>query len=42
MLKDDEKTGEQLLKRFKKNGFVPKSKEGEYRRFLLEEFINVP
>jgi hypothetical protein len=37
-LKDDGKIAEELLKRVKKNDFVPKSMEGEYRKVLLEEF----
>lgn len=41
-LKDDERIAEQLLKRVKKNGFVPKSKKGEYRKVLLVEIKNVP
>jgi hypothetical protein len=41
-LKDDERVSEELLKRVKKNDFVPKSKEGEYRKVLLEEFKNSP
>jgi hypothetical protein len=37
-LKDDVKISEELLKRVKKNDFVPKSMEGEYRKALLEEY----
>ncbi len=41
-LKDDEKVADELLKRVKKNDFVPKSKEGEYRKALLEEYKVAP
>jgi hypothetical protein len=37
-LKDDAKISEELLKRVKKNDFVPKRMEGEYRKVLLEEY----
>ena len=37
-IKDDAKISEELLTRVKKNDFVPKSMEGEYRKMLLEEY----
>ncbi len=41
-LKNDDKIADEPLKRVKKNDFVPKSKEAEYRKVLLEEFKNAP
>ncbi|MEM0449600.1 MAG: hypothetical protein QW520_07260 [Methanomassiliicoccales archaeon] len=41
-LKDNEKIADELLLRVKKNDFVPRSKEGEYRKVLLEEYLNTP
>lgn len=41
-LKDHEKVADELLKRVKKNDFVPKSKEADYRKVLLDEYLKAP